>query len=32
MLILGRRRGYYSYGPYLALGGLIVMLWPERFF
>jgi leader peptidase (prepilin peptidase)/N-methyltransferase len=32
MLVLGRRRNYYSYGPYLALGGLIVMLWPERFF
>ncbi len=32
MLVAGRRRSYYSYGPYLVLGGLIVMLWPERFF
>ena len=31
MLIAGRRRSYYSYGPYLVLGGVIALLWPERF-
>jgi leader peptidase (prepilin peptidase) / N-methyltransferase len=32
LLVAGGRRTYYSYGPYLILGGLVVMLWPERFF
>lgn len=32
LLVAGKRRTFYSYGPYLVLGGLIVMLWPERFF
>jgi len=31
MLLAGRRRSYYSYGPYLVLGGLIALLWPGRF-
>jgi prepilin signal peptidase PulO-like enzyme (type II secretory pathway) len=25
------RRSTYAYGPYLALGGVIALLWPERF-
>lgn len=32
VLIVARGRKHrYAYGPYLALGGLIVLLWPERF-
>jgi len=31
MLVSGRGRQVFSYGPYLALGGLIVMLFPGRF-
>jgi leader peptidase (prepilin peptidase)/N-methyltransferase len=31
MLLMGRRRSYYSYGPYLVLGGVIALLWPGRF-
>jgi prepilin signal peptidase PulO-like enzyme (type II secretory pathway) len=31
LMIRGRGRGVFSYGPYLALGGLVVLLWPERF-
>ena len=32
LLVAGKRRTFYSYGPYLVLGGLIVLLWPGRFF
>lgn len=31
LLAMGGRRRVFSYGPYLALGGLVVLLWPERF-
>lgn len=31
MLLSGRGREVFSYGPYLALGGLIVILFPDRF-
>lgn len=31
MLVSGRGRQVFSYGPYLALGGLVVMLFPGRF-
>jgi prepilin signal peptidase PulO-like enzyme (type II secretory pathway) len=27
----GRGRSYFSYGPYLALGAMIALLWPEQF-
>lgn len=27
----GRGRGVFAYGPYLAFGGLVALLWPERF-
>lgn len=30
LIVTGRRRTYFSYGPYLALGGLVVMLFPGR--
>ena len=31
LLLRKGRHSAYAYGPYLALGGLIVLLWPERF-
>lgn len=31
MLLSGRGRQVFSYGPYLALGGLVVLLFPGRF-
>ena len=31
MLFMGRRRSVYSYGPYLAAGGLYALLWMDRF-
>lgn len=31
LMLAGRSRKFFSYGPFLALGGAIVMLWPERF-
>jgi prepilin signal peptidase PulO-like enzyme (type II secretory pathway) len=31
MLLSGKGREVFSYGPYLALGGLVVLLFPDRF-
>lgn len=31
LLARGGASRYFSYGPYLALGGAVVMLWPGRF-
>ena len=31
LTLSGRGRSYFSYGPYLALGALVAMLWPDRF-
>jgi len=31
LLAMGGRRRVFSYGPYLALGGLAALLWPDRF-
>lgn len=31
LILSGRARGVFSYGPYLALGGLLVLLFPGRF-
>lgn len=31
MIVRGRGRSVFSYGPYLAFGGLIVLLWHGRF-
>lgn len=31
LTVAGRGRTYFSYGPYLALGLVIVLLWPARF-
>lgn len=31
MLVMGGAKRVFSYGPYLALGGAVVLLWPERF-
>jgi leader peptidase (prepilin peptidase) / N-methyltransferase len=31
LLLTGRGRQAFSYGPYLALGGLVVLLFPSRF-
>jgi leader peptidase (prepilin peptidase)/N-methyltransferase len=31
LMLAGKGKGYFSYGPYLVAGALIVMLWPGRF-
>jgi prepilin signal peptidase PulO-like enzyme (type II secretory pathway) len=31
LMLRGQGRGVFSYGPYLALGGVAALLWPERF-
>ena len=31
LLAQGKRKAHFSYGPYLALGAIIGLLWPERF-
>ncbi len=31
LTLLGRGRSVFSYGPYLALAGIIALIWPERF-
>lgn len=31
ILVMGGAKRVFSYGPYLALGGAVVLLWPERF-
>jgi leader peptidase (prepilin peptidase)/N-methyltransferase len=31
MMLRGRRRQVYSYGPYLAFAGIVAILFPERF-
>ncbi|GAB4333986.1 MAG: hypothetical protein Kow0010_20790 [Dehalococcoidia bacterium] len=31
MIVSGRARGTFSYGPFLAFGGLVVLLFPDRF-
>lgn len=31
MIVAGRGRGVFSYGPHLALGALIPLLWPSNF-
>lgn len=31
MMLRGKARGVFSYGPYLALGAIVVLLWPARF-
>lgn len=31
LMVAGRGKQYFSYGPYLVVGALIAMLWPEVF-
>jgi leader peptidase (prepilin peptidase) / N-methyltransferase len=31
LMLSGRSRSYFAYGPYLALGALIGLLWPDRY-
>ncbi|MEP6870818.1 MAG: A24 family peptidase [Anaerolineaceae bacterium] len=31
LLFCGRSKSVFSYGPYLILGGLVVLLWPSQF-
>lgn len=31
LLLRGRSKSVFSYGPYLILGGLVVLLWPSQF-
>lgn len=31
LTLAGRGKGVFAYGPYLAVGGLVVLLWPDRF-
>jgi prepilin signal peptidase PulO-like enzyme (type II secretory pathway) len=31
LTLSGRGKSYFSYGPYLALGAIIALLWPEHF-
>jgi leader peptidase (prepilin peptidase)/N-methyltransferase len=31
LIVIGRGRGVFAYGPYLALGGLVGLLWFDRF-
>jgi leader peptidase (prepilin peptidase) / N-methyltransferase len=31
LIVSGRSRAHFAYGPYLAIGGVIGLLWPERF-
>lgn len=31
MIVAGRSRGVFSYGPFLVLGALVAMLWPSAF-
>ena len=31
LMLLGRSRSIFSYGPFLALGGVVALLWPDRF-
>jgi len=31
LMVLGRSRSVFSYGPFLAFGGVVALLWPERF-
>lgn len=31
MIVSGRARGTFSYGPFLVFGGLVVLLFPDRF-
>ncbi|MGE5595747.1 MAG: prepilin peptidase [Hyphomicrobiales bacterium] len=31
LILRGGAKSVFAYGPYLALGGLVVLLWPDRF-
>jgi hypothetical protein len=31
LMVAGHGRGVFAYGPYLALGGLVGLLWFDRF-